>query len=286
MKSSPLIFLKLGGSFLGDKRKPRSFRKAAVVRVGREIKQALTRHKNLRLLIGHGGGGAAHHPAKKFRTREGLPGGGGWRGFAATHRGVLTMNQRVLEALAAAGLHPVLAPPTAGVIARNGEIQQWDLTVIKSILAAGQIPLIHGDVVLDRALGFTICSTEELFAFLTPRLRPCRIVLASDAEGVYLDSSEPLHNVEIRRLRRGVSIVRMVSKDNFAAIRRHLKRRSRLSPREPAWDVTGGMLAKVEQLLCMTRRRRLEARIISGLRPGAVLAALFGEDIGTEVRCK
>ena len=284
MKPS-LIFLKLGGSFLGDKRKPRSFRSAAVERVGREIRRVLERRRNPRILIGHGGGGAAHCPAREFRTREGLSGGGGWQGFAETRRGVMWTNRRVLDALARADLHPVLVPPVAGVVAQNGKIRHWDVTVIEHVLEAGQVPMIHGDVVLDRKRGFTICSTEELFAFLVGRLRPNRIVLACDVEGVYLDGPSPRDGVETCALNRRVSVVQSVERTNIAAVRQCLRRAAEPSGRGRVWDVTGGMLAKVEQLYAMARRcRGLETRIVSGLKPGAVEAALLGKEEGTAVR--
>ena len=71
-----LVFLKLGGSLISDKRKPRSFRRKTVARIAAEIRRALFKAPGMRLLGAHGGGGAAHHPARKYRTREGVPGGG------------------------------------------------------------------------------------------------------------------------------------------------------------------------------------------------------------------
>ena len=276
MKSSPLVFIKLGGSFLGDKRKRRSFRRGAVQRVAQEIARVRRKHKRLRILIGHGGGGAAHFPARQYRTRQGVPGGGGWRGFVETRRGVMTMNRRVLDSLSRAGLQPILVSPVAGVIAHKGSIRHWDTRVIQAVLASGQIPLIHGDVVLDRALGFTICSTEELFAFLVPRLRPQHIVLATDVEGVYLDPSEAPRGVATRQGRRGVRVVHTVNRKNVAAITKRLSRSVPPRHRTPVRDVTGGMRAKLEHLVAMVRTRSdLEAQIVSGLVPGAVEAALL-----------
>ena len=112
--SPSLVFLKLGGSLLGDKRRRRAFRRAAVERLAGEIARALERRPQMRLLLAHGGGGFAHFPAKRHRTREGLAGGGGWRGFAETRRGVLEMNARVLDALARGGLRPTLVSPERG----------------------------------------------------------------------------------------------------------------------------------------------------------------------------
>ena len=279
-----MMFLKLGGSLLGDKRKRRSFRAAAVERVGREIAAVVKRRKNLRFLLAHGGGGAAHHPAAEFRVRDGLQGGGGWRGFAETRRGVLTSNCRVLDALGKAGVYPVLIPPVAGVVARNGRIVGWDTRAIEAVLRAGEIPLIHGDVVMDEKRGFGVCSTEELFEFLAPRMRPRRVVLACDVEGVYVRGSDSSDGLETDTLKKRVRLVRRVDASNIAVVRKLLRRHSELPGRCMPPDVTGGMLSKVEQLFAMARRlRALEARIVSGLKPGAVEAALLGEAVGTLV---
>jgi isopentenyl phosphate kinase len=266
-----LVFLKLGGSLLGDKRRRRAFRRAAVERLGGEIARALERRPQMRLLLAHGGGGFAHFPAERHRTREGLAGGGGWRGFTETRRGVLEMNARVLDALARGGLRPALVSPSAELIARNGKVRRWDLSVIRALLKAGQVPLIHGDAVLDERRGFTILSTEELFDFLAGRLHPERIILACDVEGVYL--AYP------RRL----SLVRRVDRKNIAGIRRAL--RGAAAPRAGRPDVTGGMLAKVERLYKIARRvPGLDARIVSGLIAGTVASALCGGEAGTAVR--
>ena len=279
-----LVFLKLGGSLLGDKRKERSFRAGVVERVGGEIARVLKRRKDLRILLAHGGG-AAHHPAAEFHVRQGLPGGGGWLGFARTRRRVLTTNGGVLDALARGGLNPVLVSPVAGVVARNGKITHWDTRVIEAVLAAGQMPLIHGDVVLDRSLGFTIAGTEELFAFLAPKLRPRRVVLACDVGGVYVRVSERPASVETDPVNRGMGLVRTVRRANIAAVRRLLRQGAGLQVDGSRCDVTGGMLSKVDLLYAMTRKQRtLEARIVSGLKPGAIEAALLGDAVGTAVR--
>jgi len=261
-----LVFLKLGGSLLGDKRRPRSFRRAVVARVAREILAALGQRPGTRLLLAHGGGAPAHHPAQRYRTRQGLAGGGGWRGFAETRRGVADMNRRVVDALERSGLSPVTVPPSAGALAEDGAVVRWDLTVIRELLAQGRIPLIHGDVLLDRRRGFTVSSTEELFAYLARPLRPARIVVACDVEGVYVNGLRP---------------VGVVDRHNVEAVLRVLRRRP--DPRRP--DVTGGMAGKVERLFEIARDMpRLEVRIVSGLKPGRIQAALAGESAGTVIR--
>ena len=273
----PLVFLKLGGSLLCDKRKPRSFRRAVVTRLGAEIKSALAKRPGIRLLLAHGGGGFAHFPAKRFRTREGISGGGGWRGFGETRRGVMEMNRRVLDCLARSGLYAVTVSPCAGVLAEDGAVKQWDTRVLRALLECGRIPLIHGDAVIDRKREFTILSTEELFLFLARRLRPVRVILACDVAGVYL--GDPRHTSRSQP-------VPVVDRTNIAAIRCALKRSSVCKRgRAGGWDVTGGMAAKVERLLELVRcRPRLEARIVSGLKPDVVASALLGGEVGTLIR--
>jgi len=271
-RATSLVFLKLGGSLLGDKRNPRSFRRKTVTRIAGEIRRALIAAPGMQLLLGHGGGGAAHHPARQYRTREGLPGGGGWKGFAETRRGVLEMNRRVLDAFAAAGLRPVLVPPVGGLIAEDGRIRRWPCEVLVHPIEGGQIPLIHGDVVMDRKRGFTIVSTEDLFLFLAGRLRPSRVILACDVEGVY--STVPLGREKAR-------IIDVITPSNIAGIRRRLCGRN---GRSRGVDVTGGMAAKVDRLVALVRRHPgIETRIVSGLKPGVIRAALFGEPAGTAI---
>lgn len=278
-----LVFLKLGGSLLGDKRRRRAFRRAVVERLGGEIVRALEGHPQMRLLLAHGGGGFAHFPAERHRTREGLAGGGGWRGFAETRRGVLEMNARVLDALALGGLHPVLVSPSAELIARDGKVRCWDLRVIRALLKGGQVPLIHGDAVLDERRGFTILSTEELFDFLAGRLHPERIILACDVEGVYLAGLRRLSFAPPAVQERAADCARCVDRKNIAGVRRAL--RAAVEPRAGRPDVTGGMLAKVERLYRIARRvPGLDARIVSGLIAGTVESALCGGEVGTAVR--
>jgi isopentenyl phosphate kinase len=280
-----LVFLKLGGSLLGDKRRRRSFRAAAVARLGGEILRALERQPGMRLLLAHGGGGLAHFPAAQHRTREGLAGGGGWRGFAETRRGVLEMNLRVLEALARGGLSAVTVSPCAGLTARDGKVRHWDLGVIRALLAAGQVPLIHGDAVLDERRGFTILSTEELFLFLAARLHPARVVLACDVEGVYRE--RPRRLARHRRRLAGARPVFTVDRRNIGAVRCALRGTAGRGSRRAgsAWDVTGGMAAKVDRLYELARKvPGLEARIVSGLSIGTVESALLGGEVGTAVR--
>ena len=69
---SKLIFLKLGGSLITDKERPRTPRLDTLRDLSTQIAAARARDPNLLLLIGHGSGSFGHVVAKKYATRDGL----------------------------------------------------------------------------------------------------------------------------------------------------------------------------------------------------------------------
>ncbi|MEE9188865.1 MAG: hypothetical protein V3U36_05795, partial [Anaerolineales bacterium] len=77
-----LTLLKLGGSLITDKSRPRTLRLETLVRLADEIASALQQRPSLRLIIGHGAGSYGHVSAKQHGTRQGVHTPNQWRGFA------------------------------------------------------------------------------------------------------------------------------------------------------------------------------------------------------------
>ena len=77
--------------------------------------------------------------------------------------------------------------PFASVTAHDGKILAWDHYPIQEALSKGLLPVIHGDVVIDKIRGGTILSTEDLFAHLALDLHPETILLAGMETGVWSD---------------------------------------------------------------------------------------------------
>ena len=262
------VLLKLGGSVITDKTGDRVFHADRVRALGAEILDAMGQ-RPMRLLIGHGAGCFGHVPAKQYRVREGLAGGGGWRGYAVTRRAVITLNGLMLDAFGEAGLFPVFVQPSASAVADRGVLQSMDVSVIKRLLDLGQVPMVCGDAVLDEERGFTIVSTERFFAWLAHRLRPSRIVLACDVDGVF--EADPVADPGAKRIER-------VDGVNMAEVLDALGRG--LGP-----DVTGGMAGKVRAMHTMADANpTAEIRVVSGLIQGRVRDALLGQVGGTVIR--
>jgi isopentenyl phosphate kinase len=134
---------------------------------------------------------------------------------------------------------------------------------VEQALHRGLVPLLYGDVALDEVLGGTIVSTEEIFAFLARRLCPGHMVLVGVVDGVY--EGDPLQDPSAQPIRE-------ISATNWSEVQGKLG-----GSHGP--DVTGGMQAKVEEMVELVRALPgLTVQIISGERNGALQAALADPD--------
>ncbi len=264
-ENANLTFLKLGGSLITDKDRANTPRKDVLARLAGEINSALNNQPEMRLILGHGSGSFGHTAARKHGTRQGVHGSAGWRGFCEVWKEARSLNQIVVESLAAAGVPVIAFPPSAAVIARDGQPASWDLAPIRAALAAGLVPLVNGDTIFDEERGGTILSTEDLFFYLAHQLEPRRILLAGLEEGVWADY--PVCSQLIDTITPGTFPYYSAQIVGSASV-----------------DVTGGMLEKVRRMLDLAiHQPDFEAFIFSGLQPGAVASALGGSKIGTRI---
>jgi isopentenyl phosphate kinase len=264
--SQNLVFLKLGGSLITDKEKPRTARLQILKRLVEEMAAALDAQPGLQILLGHGSGSFGHVSAKKYGTRQGVSGKEQWLGFIEVWRDAQALNHLVIETLHAAGLPAISISPSASVIAAQGNVLRWDLTPIKYALQQELIPVIYGDVVFDAELGGTILSTEDLFDYLARRLLPKRVLLAGLEPGVWADF--PVCN----------QLVSEINQASYPGLEASLGGSA-------AADVTGGMRSKVVQSLRLAEEiQGLEVWIFSGIKAGILRKALSGAHTGTVIR--
>ena len=260
-----LVFIKFGGSLITDKDKPHTPRLEIIQRLAEEVAAARNRSPGLKLLLGHGSGSFGHIPANQYKTREGVHTHTEWHGFAEVWREARVLNQIVVDALAAVSLPVIAFPPSALIVAREGQPVGWDIRTIQMALDAGLVPLVNGDVVFDMVRGGTILSTEDVFAALATALHPSRVLMAGIEPGVWADFPACTH------------ILERVTTASFSSIGRGLSGSNSI-------DVTGGMRQKVELMLHLAQRvGGLEALIFSGVDPGLVQYILEGGSSGTRI---
>lgn len=266
--AAPLTFLKLGGSLITDKSTPLTAKRPVITRIAAEIAQYKKDHPEEQLLIGHGSGSFGHAVASLYGTQNGVRTPEEWQGFAEVWSAARALNQIVMEEFAAAGLPAVSFPPSTGLISNQHTPIYWDIRPIEIALSHGLIPVVQGDVVFDLAIGGTIFSTEQVFAYITSTLQPVRILLAGVEAGVYTDPDEP------------EKIIERITPDTLGDIR------PRLSGSAAA-DVTGGMLSKVEEMLALLEiLPNPEIRIFYGGDERNIYNALAGERLGTLISRK
>lgn len=255
---SELIFLKLGGSLITDKTSSETARPGVLGRIAAEVKQALDARKDLTLLIGHGSGSFGHVAAAKFGTRQGVHTRMDWLGFAEVSSAAARLNAIVREALIGAGVPAVTFQPSASAICEDGRIVSLSVPQIQKALREGLVPLVYGDVAIDRIRGGTIISTEEILSYIAPEIQPRSILLAGETEGVLNEEGEVIpviHDANIDRIRQTLGGSR-------------------------GTDVTGGMASKVEDMINLAMAQpSLEIRIFSGLIEGVVEQCLTRSDV-------
>ncbi len=263
--NSRLVFLKLGGSLITIKDQPHTPRLEVLQRLAVEIAEALAQDQELQILLGHGSGSYGHVPASKYHTRQGVQSASQWSGFIEVWRQATELNHLVLQALEKAGLPALVFPPSSMVLARQGAVEKWELEPLLQALKHRLLPVVHGDVVFDAALGGTILSTEDLFAHLAGYLQPSRLLLAGNEPGVWADFPA--------RTR----LLPEITPRSFTQIEAGLRGSESI-------DVTGGMAGKVRQMISLVEANPdLRISVFSGEVEGNTRRALGGENPGTQI---
>lgn len=150
-----LIFLKLGGSFITDKREAHAYRDERMLQAAQEIASAYS--SEMRLLIGHGSGSFGHVTAAKYGTAQGVQTTEQWHGFAEVSLVARRLNALVLEALYAAGLPVIGFQPSASAHAADGRIEAMET-------ASSNKPLIVASFRWCMAmLPLTVCVAARSF---------------------------------------------------------------------------------------------------------------------------
>ena len=261
-----MIFLKLGGSLITDKAVSETARVDVIDRLAGEVANAIDANPEVRILLGHGSGSFGHPLAKKYGTQIGASSREEWSGFTQVWHVANKLNRIVIDSLRSVGLAAISFPPSASAISSAGEISHLSVEPIKKSLEAGLLPVVQGDVAFDRETGSTILSTEMIFRYLAPQLKPDVVLLAGIEPGVY--SHYPPE---------GEVLARITSAEISNLT---------LGP-SSSIDVTGGMANKVSEALSISKAvPGLSVRIFSAEEPNSVLAALQGANSGTLVTYK
>jgi len=262
------IFLKLGGSIITDKRQAEHACVDVIHRLAREVRSARETRPDMRLVMGHGSGSFGHAVAARYGTRDGVRDAAGWLGYAEVAASAARLNQIVTDIFVEERVPVVSLPPSASARCEDGRLVSLDVAVFRALLENRLVPLVYGDVAIDASRGATILSTEDVFAYLASEIEPDRVLLAGEAAGVYpkADMTGEL-----------ISLITPNTVGQFAVA----------LGGSHGFDVTGGMAAKVRQMIEWVRAHpRTSARIFSAADAGALERVLIDPEaqVGTLIR--
>jgi len=258
-----LTVLKLGGSVITIKESDFTPNKKAINRLSREISEARVDP----LIIVHGGGSFGHVPASKYRIKQGFYESSQLEGYSKTRQAMMTLNKLVIDALIKRGVNAITVSPVACIITENGRISKFGIEPIEKLLSLGLTPTLFGDAVLDRKLGFTILSGDQLISKIAIMFQAIKVVIGLDVDGLY--TSDPKMNskaefipkIRLHEIR--TFLVGIIGSQNV--------------------DVTGGMSGKIAELIPVVERD-IPVELVNAKVSNRVLKSLRDEKVvGTKI---
>lgn len=256
-----IVLVKLGGSLITDKARPRTLRRSVLQRVAKEI-AAARRGPCPALLLGHGSGSFGHVAAARSRIHEGLQDASQLPGIAETQREAALLHRHVRDAMLGAGLPAWSVSPSSCMVARSGKPVRPLVGPLEQAIAAGLMPITHGDVVMDVERGVSICSTETvLLAFAAALRRRGHLLVAA----YWFGNTDGIWDAGGRRIPRLDAAAARSLGDAVGGAR--------------GTDVTGGMRHRLEAVLALARVG-VPSWVLDGRVEGGVSAALRGRPRG------
>jgi isopentenyl phosphate kinase len=258
-----IVAVKLGGSVITDKSKPYTLREAELKRLVKEIKAALDEDKELKLIVGNGGGSFPHQPAKKGELKDGIKDSWQLPYVVQTHKAAAALNALLRELLVQEGVLAFTIAPSSAALAKNGKILSMETGALKKLVYMGIVPLVYGDVIMDTEKGCIIASTEQILDAVARDVKIDRMIIGTNTDGVLDAEGKTIPEINSQNIETALKDIRGAS----------------------TTDVTGGMRHKVEAMLELSKKIP-EVRIVNAMTPGEVKEAMLGAEKGTRIRYK
>lgn len=264
-----LAVLKLGGALVTDKAQPFTLRPAVLQQAANEIKACLDAGLLEQLLLVHGVGSFGHPPVVQYRLHKGLQSPEQLIHLTYTQNCVLGLRQRIAEACHQAGLAVATILPSSCVTADGFVATTHFYDAIAGFLRLGMIPLLGGDVLADRQVGFAVYGGDNLAVDLARHFGAARLIFATAVDGIY--DQDPVQYPTAQRLPQ-------VSLGGLATSPAQLDRQQQR-------DASGAMAGKLDALqpAVDAMKAGLRVDVLSMLQPGHLRALLSGQAVGTQL---
>ncbi|MFX1445202.1 MAG: isopentenyl phosphate kinase [Promethearchaeota archaeon] len=188
MKSiNKIILLKLGGGLLTDKNKPFSIREDAAKSAVQQIIEA-----NEKVILIHGGGSFGHPLAKKYGISKGIDKSipDQILGLAETHQSMNKFNSYLIN-LFLEKKYPALSIQASSIFIKDSHlISTQSIDMIETALDLNILPILYGDIILDKQGSFSIISGDEIILELCENLKKysvSKVIFTMETDGLYIN---------------------------------------------------------------------------------------------------
>ena len=257
-----ITIIKIGGSVLTKKdhaQKP-LLQENVISTIAKELSQ-YWKSSIQRIVLVHGVGSFAHPLAYKYNLADLKNVKKSPVGVSLTHAAVQDLQGKITKLLLREQL-PIFPFSTASMVQQKmGRIKSFNILPIQRLLEKRMIPLLSGDMVVDEATGFSVCSGDQITAYLANMLFAQRVIFLTDVNGIY--TADPKRNKDAK-------IVPILDKKRLLpTLRTSLKLTKK--------DVTGAIQGKLAEIVTVSA----PVIVCNGLQKGNLLKALQGKNPGT-----
>lgn len=256
VENKPLL-IKLGGSAITDKTKEFTARMDVIENICLELSKA-----KRKIVVIHGAGSFGHPVVKRYKLGAGYKSRDQLQGFLETKIKLYSLNKIVVKCLIEKGILALPFQPSAFMTARKGRIKRMEVRPLINALNLGFTPVLHGDVIFDEALGFSIASGDQIASKLAPRINANLAIFGCDVDGIF--TADPKRDPNAR-------LIPTITLTNFKDVMKMVER-----PKSP--DATGGMEGKLRECLKLAKLG-VESIILNLTKPGNLERILVGEDV-------
>jgi isopentenyl phosphate kinase len=260
-KDRKIILLKLGGSLLTEKNTPFSIRDDVVESSVNQIINA-----DEKIILIHGGGSFGHPFAKKFNISNGLDSSipNQILGLAKTHQSMIKFNNYLVGCFLEKNYPSLSIQPSSIFIKDSRVISNKFLDVIETTLDLNILPILYGDVILDKQGSFSIISGDQIIFELCqnlPNYRVLKVVFAMESDGLYVvDKSKKEKS-------------KLVTECNYEELEN-----LQLADLGQKIDVTGGIKGKLDFIKTICQLK-IPVQLINGLIEGYIYKSLKNQEL-------
>ena len=219
MTSEDILVLKLGGSLLTDKSTPYKLKEEVLEAVATEIKECIDLGLIKSLVIVHGVGSFGHPPVLQYNLHKGFKEKDQLISMSKTQQIVNKFRNTIATKFLDKGIPINLMHASSMVVGNKMVISENTFESLKGFLSIGMVPLIGGDMMYDKSMGFSVCSGDQIAVILSRVLNAKHLIFATDVPGVFdkdpksRESAELLKEININDLD---NVLKQLNKANVA----------------------------------------------------------------------